>query len=420
LIEKTRKGAVDMGSQKPSSSDDEVLVEALRARVRRARASTFYESRLDGVDPDAIRTVDDFADVPLTSREEYYADFSKFAPFGSFYSDDVTTFCLTPSPEGLVPVIHTDADLAAVLKPMGNLLVDAGIDRTKRGAIFFNYHVFVAGTLFDSLCRSIGVKPLPMGPGQAHEAAQLLNRYQVDLVICNPTFAFQLAAAGASSPRVLLVTGEAFTAIEGMHERLRSAFPNVEVILDMYGLAEIGPISMNCRHNSGLHVFTDLYHVEIIDPASGLLCPDGTTGELVVTPLHKEASSVIRFRTGDLAQLSREQCECGRSLSMPQGATGRADEMRKVKGVKFYPSQLPSVLQQFETLSGAWHVEMSNANSRDRFELTVEGVLGEAEVAVLRERVHQRLMFSPDAIQVRDQLPSGVPQIVDSRNQTER
>src|SRR4030043_652480 len=74
---------------------------------------------------------------------------------------------------------------------------------------------------------------------------------------------------------------------------------------DSYGLSELfGPgVAFECPERNGLHIWHDSFLVEIIDPKTGEQLSDGERGELVVTPLVKEAMPLLRSRTGDVPVL---------------------------------------------------------------------------------------------------------------------
>ncbi len=69
----------------------------------------------------------------------------------------------------------------------------------------------------------------------------------------------------------------------------------------------------------------DTIITELLDPDTLQPIAPGEVGEIVVTTLDKEASPVIRYRTGDRARLSDRpyDCPCGR-IGMPLiGLVGR-------------------------------------------------------------------------------------------------
>ena len=75
---------------------------------------------------------------------------------------------------------------------------------------------------------------------------------------------------------------------------------------DIYGLSEVmGPgVAQECvETKDGLTVWEDHFYPEIVDPKTLQPVPDGEVGELVITPLTKEAFPIIRYRTRDLTRL---------------------------------------------------------------------------------------------------------------------
>jgi phenylacetate-coenzyme A ligase PaaK-like adenylate-forming protein len=117
--------------------------------------------------------------------------------------------------------------------------------------------------------------------------------------------------------------------------------------LDIYGLSEvIGPgVATECiEAQDGLHVNEDHFLVETLDPTSGEPVADGHPGELTFTTPTKQALPLLRYRTGDIAALSRDDCPCGRTLVRMSKVLGRRDDMLVVRGVNVYPSEVEAVL----------------------------------------------------------------------------
>jgi phenylacetate-CoA ligase len=72
--------------------------------------------------------------------------------------------------------------------------------------------------------------------------------------------------------------------------------------------------------------------------------PDGDPGELVFTTVTKQALPLLRYRTGDIASLTRGRCVCGRTLVRMSKVLGRRDDMLVVRGVNVYPSEVEAVV----------------------------------------------------------------------------
>jgi phenylacetate-CoA ligase len=143
---------------------------------------------------------------------------------------------------------------------------------------------------------------------------------------------------------------------------------------DIYGLSEvIGPgVSGECKAKSGLHVFEDHFYVEIIDPETQEVLPDGEKGEIVYTSLTKEACPVIRYRSRDITRLYRDKCPCGRTMVKMEKVTGRSDDMLIIRGVNVFPSQIEAVLMEIEGTEPHYQIIVDRKGAMDDLEVMVE------------------------------------------------
>ena len=144
---------------------------------------------------------------------------------------------------------------------------------------------------------------------------------------------------------------------------------------DIYGLTEIiGPgVSVECQYHRGLHVFEDHFLPEVINPDTGEPMDEGETGELVLTTLTKEAMPMVRYRTRDRVTLTREKCECGRTLARMSKVKGRTDDMLIVRGVNVFPSQIEEVVLGADGIEPQYQILVDRArNELDTLDVWVE------------------------------------------------
>lgn len=79
-----------------------------------------------------------------------------------------------------------------------------------------------------------------------------------------------------------------------------------------WGMIETGlGGAVECAPGSGMHLREAELYLEVIDPRTGRLKPDGETGELVVSMLLKTGMPIIRYRTGDMGRILPGTCACG-------------------------------------------------------------------------------------------------------------
>jgi phenylacetate-CoA ligase len=95
-------------------------------------------------------------------------------------------------------------------------------------------------------------------------------------------------------------------------------------VFDLYGNTEQSGLLGQCELG-GYHDFMEHSVVEILNPdQTGL-------GELVATSLINYAMPLLRYRTGDMVQLSGERCACGRGLRLVGGLEGRKQDVALMK-----------------------------------------------------------------------------------------
>ena len=88
------------------------------------------------------------------------------------------------------------------------------------------------------------------------------------------------------------------------------------------------------------------------------------------TTLTKEALPLLRYRTGDLATVTREPCACGRTTARMSRIRGRVDDMLVVRGVNLFPSEVERVLLAVPELAPHYQLVLERPGRLD--ELTIE------------------------------------------------
>ena len=98
-------------------------------------------------------------------------------------------------------------------------------------------------------------------------------------------------------------------------------------VFDKYGSRECADIACECSRHSGLHIYSPVVHVEVVDE-KGRGCPPGEPGRILVTLLNNPSFPMIRYQIGDMGILG-DPGTCGCGLAFPRLASlqGREDEM---------------------------------------------------------------------------------------------
>ncbi|MGD2072652.1 MAG: AMP-binding protein, partial [Candidatus Thorarchaeota archaeon] len=144
---------------------------------------------------------------------------------------------------------------------------------------------------------------------------------------------------------------------------------------DSYGLGEVwGPgvaAECECDRNS-MHGWEDYFHFEVIDNETGDILGENEWGELVITPLSKEAMPILRFRTGDKTKINGFECECGRTHIKINRITDRFDDLIFIRGLKIYPNSIEEMLHGIQGVGSEYQIMKPREDSSDPLKLVVE------------------------------------------------
>jgi phenylacetate-CoA ligase len=288
-------------------------------------------------------------------------------------------------------VAYTRADLAAWADCCARALAAAGAGPGTVVHVAYGYGLFTGGLGLHYGAERLGCTVVPASGGNTPRQAQLLEDLGAEILCCTPSYALAIADHVSEPERLRLRAGvfgaEPWT--EGLREAIEGALGVTAV--DIYGLSEVmGPgVSAECvEGRDGAHVNEDHFLVEVVDPETGQPLPDGAVGELVFTTLTKEALPLLRYRTGDLASLTREPCACGRTFARMSRVLGRTDDMLIIRGVNVFPSEVERALLAIPELAPHYQLVVERPVHLD--ELTVQ-VEGKAEATSVRKQLHSVL-----------------------------
>lgn len=83
-------------------------------------------------------------------------------------------------------------------------------------------------------------------------------------------------------------------------------------VIEEYGSTETGSLAGECP-DGRLHLWADRALFEVYDPETGAVRTEGE-GQLVVTPLYREAMPLLRYNLEDNVSVSYRDCACGWGL----------------------------------------------------------------------------------------------------------
>lgn len=277
-----------------------------------------------------------------------------------------------------IVVGYSKGDLSTWAELTARVATAGGLSSSDVVQVAFGYGLFTGGFGMHAGAERIGATLIPASSGNTQRQITIMKDFGTTALICTPSYALYISEVMKEmgvdpkdlSLRVALLGAEPCS--ENVRVEIEKRL-DIDVT-DNYGLTEIiGPgVAGECLEKDGLHINEDHFIVEVIDPETGELVPEGETGELVFTSLTKEAFPVIRYRTRDLSNINTEPCVCGRTLTRMSKVMARTDDMLIIKGVNVFPSQIESVLLKIEGVEPHYLMIVDREGGMDQIELKVE------------------------------------------------
>jgi phenylacetate-CoA ligase len=339
----------------------------------------FYKKKFDeaGITIEAVKSLNDLEKIPFTTKNDLRANY----PYG-FLAEPLKNVARVHASSGTTGqatvVGYTARDIENWAELVARCLVAFSATSDDVVHLAYGYGLFTGGLGLHYGAERIGATVIPMSGGNAKRQVQMMKDFGATILCSPPSFALYMAEVaedmGIDFKALKLKVG-AFGA-EPWSENMRREIEeklNLDAY-DIYGLSEvIGPgVSAECEEKHGLHIFEDHFIPEIINPETGEVLPSGEKGELVLTTIMKEASPVIRYRTGDITVLNYELCPCGRTHVRMSRVFGRSDDMLIIRGVNVFPSQIEQILMRIEGTEPHYQIVVNRKGLLDEIEVQVE------------------------------------------------
>jgi len=351
-------------------------LDRLKSHLRQAQTVPYYRQIFESAqfEPESITGLDDLAKLPFTSRHDIDQYPQLFGTQDNSSTSDISMTSGTTGSPVIVP--YTDNDLlrlgfnemigfyGAGIRKGDKVLLTVTIDRC-----------FIAGLAYYLGLLQLGASAIRSGPGQPERQWKIISTLKPSAIVGVPSFLLHLARWGEkegydvknSSIQKLVTIGEPVrkhdNSITPLGEQLEESWN--APIFSSYGATELETAFVECNKFCGGHIHPELMIAEIIDD-EGKPVPPCERGEIVVTPLGVEGFPLVRFRTGDVARLYTDPCQCGWNTPRLGSIEGRLAQRLKVKGTTLYPETIFQTLQEIPETAEAY-VEV-----RSRFDLSDE------------------------------------------------
>ncbi|MBS3816448.1 MAG: phenylacetate--CoA ligase [Candidatus Thermoplasmatota archaeon] len=331
----------------------------------------------ENITPDDINSLKDVHKIPFTVKD----DLREHYPYGilAVPREDVVRFHASSGTTGTPTVVgYTRNDMETWSDLMARCYSAAGADPGDIVQNAYGYGLFTGGLGFHQGAETLGASVLPTSTGNTKKQITMLNDFQTSVLASTPSYALYLSEAAKKHGYDPLEDFNLDVGMFGAEPWSEEARESIEESMglrahDVYGMSELyGPgVAIECPEQNGLHIWSDEFLVETIDPETGEVLPEGEKGELVFTMLSREAMPLLRYRTKDIATVEYGECECGRSHPRIMRVTGRSDDMLIVGGVNVFPSQVEAALLETEGI-GEYFQIIVDRDVLDKLSIRVE------------------------------------------------
>jgi phenylacetate-CoA ligase len=359
-------------------------------------SSQFYRAKLGPVAP-RLDSLAELRELPLTSKEEL-VEAAAEGDWRTRPDADYVRYHQTSGTHGRpLAVLDTANDWRWWCDTWQHVLDAAAVQPGDGAMLAFSFGPFIGfWSAFEALAER-GVLVLPGGGMNGAQRLDLIERMAPSLLFCTPTYALHLAEEARAhgidpaslSVRKIVVAGEPGGSVPATRTRIGRAW--AAEVFDHAGATEVGPwgfgdsllegfagdgplrngplrngplrngplrngplrngpprdASPSNPESPGLRVIESEFIAEFLSVETGRPAGEGELSHLVLTPLGRHGSPVVRYRTGDLVRpLWTGPGGCN-FVRLEGGVLGRADDMAVVRGVNVFPSAIDEVLHAF-------------------------------------------------------------------------
>jgi phenylacetate-CoA ligase len=356
-----------------------VQLESLQRTLERVYAKVpFYQKAFDqqGVKPGDLKHLEDLARFPFTVKNALRDNY----PLGLStvpVAELVRIHASSGTTGKPITGLYTANDMHQWGECMARAMWAQSVRPDDIAQNAYGMGLFTGGLGFLLGFERLGCAVIPSGSGQTEKQILLMEDLGTTVIGCTPTYALTIAERalqlGKDLRRFPLRVG-LFGAEPWSLEMKKLIEERMGIVAhEHYGLTELmGPgVAFSCEAGT-LHVNEDHVRAEVIDSETLAPLPLGQAGEMVLTSLQREAMPMIRYRTRDITRLQHSDCPCGRTFVAMEKVTGRSDDMMIVSGVNVFPSQIESVLMEFDEIEPQYAIHLFKKGFIDNIRVETE------------------------------------------------
>ena len=341
----------------------------LKAQLERTfKNNEFFQKRWEehGVTPDDIKDPSDYAKkIPIMGKKDLIQDQTTYPPYGKRLGvpmNKVVQTHITSGTSGLGQEIYglTQADVYHLNGTWAMNYYWMGIRPGDAVLHFWPMATMTAGMVSYGGLVMLGARYFLTAFYDTKTKLEYMKRFDPKLIMTVPAYLTTLTETAKElgysfekdfpSLESILIAASAYPeswALE-MEETWKAK------LHDHYGSTQKGAaLALTCERGAMdngkrgmMHLLEPFVYSEVVDRETREPVKPGESGELIITPLEREASPIIRFGTDDkVIYRGYEECSCGRPYAgIEAGVIERYDDMVKMKGMNVWPAAIDSVV----------------------------------------------------------------------------
>ncbi len=399
----------------PAKSRDDISAlhkARLPIAVERARRSAYFMGKLDHIDLDRLDDPNEWRKIPIMTKDQL-----REVPADRFYED----FCIAPRADVVEywrsggatgrPLFYPRSaeDMHYGMEGFRRLIRAPGCTRDDIVHISFPMGIHPVGHLYARAAEELGLATIWCGAGN-----NTPSELQIDLIrTLKPTvwagmasYGLQLAQtaerigfdlAGSSVTRFLTA---AEPVSPGKRERIERMWG--AKLFDQFGCTEGSAMGSESDAHDGMHFFTDLFHIEVVDEATHEPVAEGKTGLLVMTPLwNNTVTPFLRWDTGDYVTWKGYDETAGDLLIYPVIAHAqRTAGFFKVRGININQPDIEDMMHRVETIVD-FKIEAIETETLDGLCISIElarGADAASCASALQNQVKNAFELTPEVV----------------------
>ena len=384
----------------PRSSAEIARIQGGRKRiaVERALQSRFWKRRMPKLDLKKLGDPDMWRRIPVLTKEDL-----RQIPPDRFHEE----FCIAPRTEVVEywrsggatgrPLFYPRSaqDMATNIMAFERAWALIGATAKDCAHISFPLGVHPVAHLYARAAINLGIGTIWAGAGTntpSDVQLELIRELKPTIWIGMASYGLHLANLAEvkgidlakSTVKKLLVAAEPLSPVK--REKLERAWG--AQVFDHFGMTEAAIVSGEGLGHQGMHAFTDLWHLEVLDER-GEPVKEGEVGSLVVTALWSNTMTpFLRWSSGDLVTLSNpRRGKHPWSVFPIMRHARRTVGFFKVRGVNINHADLEDAMFR-EAAVVDFRAEVTNQGGNDVLHLHVETRTGVAQPIVDMMRKH--------------------------------